>query len=185
MKDHLVGKATSENKQIFPEPPILRELVCLLRIIVEELVEYRLWPVNLISSFLHPLATHGPLQHNCWFFCSLIQQHLEGANDGWFEDGETKYTSLARDIRIRIIYRVLKLRDAGRTISLKEHPLADFDREQRFRSNANTSPPPSSPSPLPSCRLRGDSEQYARHGIWRRTKSGCYNCRIRKKVCAV
>lgn len=46
LKEHLTGRATAENKQVFVKPPPLQELVSLLRVIVEELVEYRVWSVS-------------------------------------------------------------------------------------------------------------------------------------------
>jgi len=45
-------------------------------------------------------------QENCWFFCSLIQQHLEGAQSGWFENGCLKYAGIAQGVRLRVATRV-------------------------------------------------------------------------------
>lgn len=47
-KDLLItGDAFRENKQVFEVPPVLKEFTRLLRIIKEELVTYRIWPVRL------------------------------------------------------------------------------------------------------------------------------------------
>jgi len=46
-------------------------------------------------------------QENCWFFCSLIQQHLEGAQSGWFENGSLKYAKIAQGVRLRVATRML------------------------------------------------------------------------------
>lgn len=43
------------------------------------------------------------MQANCWFLCSLVQQHLEGANKGWFVAGSLPHADLARNIRRRIV----------------------------------------------------------------------------------
>ncbi|KAF8315959.1 hypothetical protein DL93DRAFT_2166540 [Clavulina sp. PMI_390] len=86
-KEHLIGGSSKENTQAFANPPKLAELGRLLRIITEEIVSYRIWP------------------ENSWFFCSLIQQHLDGALTGWFVSGDLKYSNLANDIRTRVSSR--------------------------------------------------------------------------------
>ncbi|KAF8309238.1 hypothetical protein DL93DRAFT_2231111 [Clavulina sp. PMI_390] len=87
----LVGAANNENLQVFANPPDLKDLARLLRVINEEIVTYRLWP------------------ENCWFFCSLVQQHLEGAETGWFMHGDLKYATLAVKIRARILNRLQEM----------------------------------------------------------------------------
>lgn len=49
-KDALVGSAFQENRQVFEVPPILGEFIRLLRIIQEEIITYRIWPVRLSTS---------------------------------------------------------------------------------------------------------------------------------------
>lgn len=49
-KDLLVGDAYPENRQVFEVPPILEEFTRLLRIIQEEIVTYRIWPVRLSAT---------------------------------------------------------------------------------------------------------------------------------------
>lgn len=44
-KDLLIGNAFRENRQVFEVPPVLGEFTRLLRIIQEEIVTYRIWPV--------------------------------------------------------------------------------------------------------------------------------------------
>lgn len=73
-----------ENRQVFETPPTLAELRYFLLVILEELKTYKLWPAN------------------CWFFVSLLQQHLEGANEGHFVDGSLAWAKLAQDIRDRV-----------------------------------------------------------------------------------
>lgn len=49
-KDVLVGDAFRENRQLFEVPPILEEFTRLVRIIQEEIVTYRIWPVRLCTA---------------------------------------------------------------------------------------------------------------------------------------
>ena len=44
-------------------------------------------------------------QEICWFFCSLIQQHLNGAQSGWFENGNLKYARIAQGVRLSVATR--------------------------------------------------------------------------------
>ncbi|KAF8315961.1 hypothetical protein DL93DRAFT_2096595 [Clavulina sp. PMI_390] len=60
-------------------------------------------------------------KENCWFFCSLIQQHLAGARTGWFVDGNLKHANLASDIRLRVSSRVWNGR---KTQSTSQQPAA-------------------------------------------------------------
>jgi len=119
-KDLVAGQARAENRQILGTPPTLNELRILLDIIREEIVQYRLWPVRIFSyltdPFLLPFLDHQMMsqfpsrwyQENCWFFCSLIQQHLNGAQDGWFESGNLKYARIAQHIRLSVTARFWK-----------------------------------------------------------------------------
>ncbi|KAF8308164.1 hypothetical protein DL93DRAFT_2171326 [Clavulina sp. PMI_390] len=84
IKARLVGGATRENRKFFTAPPNLKELCCLLRVVIDELTSYRIWP------------------DNCWFFCSLVQQHLGGV----FVNGGPTYAPQAREIRAQIFHRV-------------------------------------------------------------------------------
>ncbi|KAF8315960.1 hypothetical protein DL93DRAFT_2194721 [Clavulina sp. PMI_390] len=84
----LVGDSSRENRQVFVNPPNLEEFSRFLRIITEETSSYRIWA------------------ENSWFFCSLIQQHLEGAQTGWFVDGKLSHADLASRIRLRFSSRV-------------------------------------------------------------------------------
>lgn len=43
---------------------------------------------------------------NCWFFCSVIHEHLQARFGGVFEHGDLKHTDLARNIRRRIEQRL-------------------------------------------------------------------------------
>lgn len=45
-KARLVGSGIKENRQEFQTRPTLGELSFLLRVIIDELVAYRLWPVS-------------------------------------------------------------------------------------------------------------------------------------------
>ena len=108
-KDLLVCEGVRENKQVFEQPPNLMEFARLLRIITEEIVQYRVWPVRFLRRSYRPSSTDLNAffdQENCWFFCSLLQQHLEGLETGWFKDGELRHANLAKDIRSRVYGRV-------------------------------------------------------------------------------
>ncbi|KAF8308155.1 hypothetical protein DL93DRAFT_2221274 [Clavulina sp. PMI_390] len=108
-KDLLTENALSENRQEFPVPPDLGELARLLRIINDEILKYRIWP------------------ENCWFFCSLIQEHLGGLNDDLFVIGGPKYNDLAPQIRLRVFRRVLKGRAVGPGLSQTRTPSVDLN----------------------------------------------------------
>lgn len=41
-----MGEASNENKVSFARPPKLQELNRLLRIVIEEMLEYHIWPVG-------------------------------------------------------------------------------------------------------------------------------------------
>lgn len=45
-------------------------------------------------------------QENCYFFCSLIQQHLGAENDGRFVFGILPYPDLAQTVRDRVKERI-------------------------------------------------------------------------------
>lgn len=49
-KNSLIRGAKQENRQDFEVPPVLGEFTRLLRIIQEEMVIYRVWPVHLSTS---------------------------------------------------------------------------------------------------------------------------------------
>ncbi|KAF8290244.1 hypothetical protein DL93DRAFT_1099596 [Clavulina sp. PMI_390] len=58
VKARLTARATLENSRLLGHHPSLAHLNSLLTIITEELNTYKIWP------------------ENCWFFSSLVQQHL-------------------------------------------------------------------------------------------------------------
>ncbi|KAF8289138.1 hypothetical protein DL93DRAFT_1163578 [Clavulina sp. PMI_390] len=97
IKENLVGEATKENEKVFLLPPTLIKLCCLLRILIKELVSYRVWP------------------ENCWFFCSLLQQHLGGA---YRLGGPTRAPS-APQIRSRILCGIRDREDSKSFIDIK------------------------------------------------------------------
>ncbi|KAF8308166.1 hypothetical protein DL93DRAFT_2087323 [Clavulina sp. PMI_390] len=147
IKSRLVGQANRENKKVFPNPSTLKELCRLLGIIIDELVSYRIWP------------------DNCWFFCSLVQQHLGGV----FVDGGPNYAPSAPDIRARIFGRVWANEDelTSPGSNMKQHTssgtknasgisrdIAQTDPSQfisvagsKDQSRQQLPPPPSPPSP--------------------------------------
>lgn len=49
-KNSLIRGAKQENRQEFEIPPVLGEFTRLLRIIQEEIVTYRIWPVRARAS---------------------------------------------------------------------------------------------------------------------------------------
>lgn len=53
-------------------------------------------------------SVHGLMsfQENCWFLCSLLQEHLSKAGDGSFEVGHLMHPKLGNGIRGRINYRL-------------------------------------------------------------------------------
>ncbi|KAF8292331.1 hypothetical protein DL93DRAFT_2174103 [Clavulina sp. PMI_390] len=88
-KHKLILTSTFENSRILEDPPCLADLIRLLRIICEELQIYRIWP------------------ENCWFFCSLIQQHLAASTDGWFSHSthNVKHIEMGNAIRSNVFAR--------------------------------------------------------------------------------
>lgn len=54
----LVGGAYRENRQVFEVPPILEDFARLLRIIQEEIVTYRIWPVCPSTSTKRACVSH-------------------------------------------------------------------------------------------------------------------------------
>ncbi|KAF8306182.1 hypothetical protein DL93DRAFT_239968 [Clavulina sp. PMI_390] len=81
--------ATLENCMTFPKSsPTLENLCPLFQTICTELSSYMLWPAN------------------CWFFVSLIQEHLFERFHGYFEIGELKWGKLALDIRSHVSEKV-------------------------------------------------------------------------------
>ncbi|KAF8313658.1 hypothetical protein DL93DRAFT_2097689 [Clavulina sp. PMI_390] len=85
--------AKRENRLAFPpsQRPTLYELQIFLSVIIEEMVIYKVWP------------------ENCWFFCSLVQQHLARAEDSYFDIGSLQHPNLARNVRNQIQERVRKI----------------------------------------------------------------------------
>ncbi|KAF8300170.1 hypothetical protein DL93DRAFT_2233831 [Clavulina sp. PMI_390] len=63
-KEKLVTDAKLEVSRRLDHKPLLADLNRLLRIMIEELQSYGVWPKN------------------CWFFCSLIMQHFSAIEDG-------------------------------------------------------------------------------------------------------
>jgi hypothetical protein len=122
-----------ENRQAFVTVPTLEELRYLLIIIVEEITKYQVWPVRSprwgLESFLN--CSPGNTQANCWFFCSLVQQHLEGASDGWFENGSLMFPKLASSVRTRVSERLRLLYHAPVAISV----LVSFCMRLRYCAN--------------------------------------------------
>lgn len=45
-------------------------------------------------------------QENCYFYCSLIQEHLGAEGEGMFSTGRLPYPDLAQEIRGRLKERV-------------------------------------------------------------------------------
>ncbi|KAF8305953.1 hypothetical protein DL93DRAFT_289270 [Clavulina sp. PMI_390] len=88
-KHKLILTSTFENSRILEDPPCVADLIRLLRIICEELQIYRIWP------------------ENCWFFCSLIQQHLAASTDGWFSHSthNVKHIEMGNAIRSNVFAR--------------------------------------------------------------------------------
>ncbi|KAF8332041.1 WD40-repeat-containing domain protein, partial [Cantharellus anzutake] len=80
----LAGRARRENIQEFQRPPFLGDFGAYLRIICEELMEYKVWP------------------ENCWMFCSLLQDYLEISGDGRYTFGGSVARSMAPLIRGKI-----------------------------------------------------------------------------------
>jgi len=72
----------------FKKPPNLGTFRKFLLVICEELTFYQVWP------------------DNCWFLCSLLQEHLAKAGDGSFEVGKLMHPKLGNYIRGRINYRL-------------------------------------------------------------------------------
>ncbi|KAF8303394.1 hypothetical protein DL93DRAFT_2102455 [Clavulina sp. PMI_390] len=90
-KEDLIHSAERETRQLFHNIPTLGDLGTILQVISEELTTYQLWPAN------------------CWFFVSLIQQHIGGLNQGVFEAGSIQWGQTAHQIRQRIQERLWSL----------------------------------------------------------------------------
>ncbi|KAF8338053.1 WD40-repeat-containing domain protein [Cantharellus anzutake] len=86
-RETLAETAKQENTQEFNNPPFLADFGEYLRVISEELLEYKIWPVN------------------CWMFCSLLQEHLEGSGDGYYTSGRAVTPRIALSIRGKISER--------------------------------------------------------------------------------
>ncbi|KAF8325231.1 WD40-repeat-containing domain protein [Cantharellus anzutake] len=87
-EEALIGKASRENIQNFKKQPFLGDFGVYLRIVSEELLEYKVWP------------------ENCWMFCSLLQEHLGTSGDGHYTFGGSIARNIAPLIRGRISERV-------------------------------------------------------------------------------
>lgn len=96
-KDELIGSelCVKENVLTFDESdnpakpfPILGEFKFFLDVIRDELKEYKLWP------------------DNCWFFCSVLQEHLHDSGSGKYTEGSAIVAHVAPLIRNRITARV-------------------------------------------------------------------------------
>ncbi|KAF8332821.1 WD40-repeat-containing domain protein [Cantharellus anzutake] len=88
-KEALVRKARLENVQTFEKAPFLGDFGNYLRVICEELLEYKIWP------------------ENCWMFCSLLQEHLGISGDGDYTFGIPIARDTAPLVRTRISERAL------------------------------------------------------------------------------
>ncbi|KAF8342234.1 WD40-repeat-containing domain protein [Cantharellus anzutake] len=88
-EEALTGEARRENIQIFKRPPFLGDFGVYLRVISEELLEYKIWP------------------ENCWTFCSLLQEHLGISGDGDYTFGILVARNIAPLVRQRISERVM------------------------------------------------------------------------------
>lgn len=66
-------------------------------------------------------------QANCWFFVSLLQQHLQGDEVGAFVDGSVKWGEVAHGIRSRVKERLRLLYHIplSFTVSLRSHNLTN------------------------------------------------------------
>ncbi|KAF8307942.1 hypothetical protein DL93DRAFT_2231938 [Clavulina sp. PMI_390] len=80
----LIANAKLENSRTLSKCLRLADLNRLLSITTEELEKYRIWP------------------DNCWFFCSLVQQHLVEAEPGPFRD-KVQHMKMGNEVR-RIVF---------------------------------------------------------------------------------
>ncbi|KAF8305095.1 hypothetical protein DL93DRAFT_2102203 [Clavulina sp. PMI_390] len=120
-KSSLIEDSLRENRQEFQHPPSLLELARLLRIVTEEILKYRIWP------------------ENCWFFCSLIQEHLGGSEDNTFVFGGPKYNDIAPQIRLRVLRRVWKGRGPMPALVL-DNPVASTETSPSQQLAADSQP---------------------------------------------
>ncbi|KAF8310025.1 hypothetical protein DL93DRAFT_2230586 [Clavulina sp. PMI_390] len=100
----LQASATIENSWVLDEQPTLADLNRLLIIITEELETYNLWP------------------ENCWFFSSLVEQHLVASAVDPFHASPTsiKYAELGPSIRARVLARYHADEDRKATAALMQ-----------------------------------------------------------------
>ncbi|KAF8344349.1 uncharacterized protein EI90DRAFT_3029355 [Cantharellus anzutake] len=87
-KEELIGRGRRENVQIFEKPPFLGDFGVFLRVISEELLEYKIWP------------------ENCWMFCSLLQEHLGISGHGRYQVGGPVARNIASEVRTRVSEQV-------------------------------------------------------------------------------
>lgn len=111
-KEALSRGAQLENHQVFETCPVLDNLRVLLRAIFIELPEYRLLPVSFSRLLRYTIGRlKSTRQENCWFFCTLIQEHLVAHENATFITGNLVFQAAAPDARQRVGRRYLTLRE--------------------------------------------------------------------------
>lgn len=92
----------------FNSSPTLGNVRFFLQIITEELREYQIWPVSECKVSVVPksIDANSLTQQNCYFLCSLLQEHLEIACNGRFTLGNILHINLAVKVRSTIHDRV-------------------------------------------------------------------------------
>lgn len=78
------------------------QLRVLLGVICAELKAYQVWPVSGNSQSYDQILTRNDLQQNCWFFVSLLQQHLGRIGMGSFILGHLAFPTIGPRVRHKI-----------------------------------------------------------------------------------
>ncbi|KAF8338050.1 uncharacterized protein EI90DRAFT_3041422 [Cantharellus anzutake] len=117
-KEALAGRARQENTQEFKRPPFLADFGEYLRVISEELLEYKIWP------------------ENCWMFCSLLQEHLGGSGDGYYTFGRAVTPNTAPFIRGKISERAAAQVTPNTIMTALHSPAWAIDRSWQPLSSA-------------------------------------------------
>lgn len=128
---------------MFTSPPNLGIFRFFLLIFCEELLEYHVWPVREDKSSFFDVADILNLlpniqQENCWFLCSLLQEHLGETGAGIYESGSIVHPELANDIRKRIHERVYHNADTMANSRIRNY--CPSQCRYRYRSGSSAFP---------------------------------------------
>lgn len=72
------------------------------------MTKYKIWPVRIVTCtiLIRELTMALYAKSNCWFFSSVLQQHLELHHGAKFVDGALKHPGLGEKDRRRLDQRL-------------------------------------------------------------------------------